>query len=159
MGGWYYRNNTLVPLTEDNRLPVGTRFYFWVKSEYYTREGWLPWAYQKVQLLKDGGVLEEGNTDVTGVVFFPTTRGATYTVEEGTHEYVAVTVAGPNNTESRSKPIKITGEAAVPPPPPVPWWQEYWWAIALAAIGGIAIVGVVWYTEEQRRMMMTLLAR
>jgi hypothetical protein len=146
MGGFYYKNSTRYTLASTNTLPVGTQFYFSVKSEYYTTQGWLPWAYQKVQLLKDGAVLAEGYTNDDGWVWFPTTFGETYSVEEGTHEYVAVTVAGPNNTESRSSPIIITGQAVTPPTPPPPtpgiWeWLMQNWKI-LAVVGALAVAGI-----------------
>jgi hypothetical protein len=144
MGGFYYKNSTRYTLASTNTLPIGTPFYFSVKSEYYTREGWLPWAYQKVQLLKDGAVLAEGYTNADGLVWFPTTFGETYSVEEGTHEYVAVTVAGPNNTESRSSSITITAETVPPPPAPTPgiweWLMQNWKLVA--AVGVVGIVGV-----------------
>jgi hypothetical protein len=143
MGGWYYEDNVLNTLQPNNTLPVGTRFYFWVKSEYYTTEGWLPWAYQKVQLLKDGAVIDEGNTDENGVRYFPTEPWATFSVEEGTHQYVAVTVAGPNNTESRSSPITITGQAVTPPTPVTGIWEwlmQNWKLVAV--VGAVAIAGV-----------------
>jgi hypothetical protein len=142
IGGYYYKDTAVYPLNVTNNLPIGTLFYLWVKSEYYTTEGWLPWAYQKVQLLKDGAVLAEGYTDENGVCYFPTTFGQTYSVEEGTHEYVAVTVAGPNNYESRSSPLTITGTTITPPPTPGIWeWLMQNWQI-LAAVGAAAVAGL-----------------
>jgi hypothetical protein len=96
-------------------LQPGTRFYFCVVSQYFAGD-WLPWAFQKVQLRKNNSFLEEGTTNIDGYVWFPTASGETYAVEEGTQKFVAVTVAGPNNAESRSDEITITGQAAAPAP-------------------------------------------
>jgi hypothetical protein len=151
MNGAYYKNSTRYALGSTNTLPIGTPFFFGVKSEYYTTEGWLPWAYQKVQLLKDGAVLEEGYTNADGLIWFPTTFGETYSVEEGTHEYVAVTVAGPNNIESRSSPITITGQTITPPPTPGIWeWLMQNWQ-TVAVVGAVAFAGLAIAYALKRR--------
>jgi hypothetical protein len=148
IGGYYYTDDTVELLKPENTLTVGTRFYFYVISQYFTFEGWLPWANQKVQLVKDGKVLEEGYTDNGGTCCFPTTYGETYKVEEGTHQFKAVTVATPESLASESDILKITGTTVSPPPTP-PWQEQLKkyapWLIA----GGVTLAAIIYLATRK----------